>query len=328
MHSTQPNATSKPQPAIRLSALEIGAKRGIGPLSDYGVQVWHGHARPCVSCGELMRREGKYCEFCGQEHSLAMLSRMEAHAGPWYVHEHVRPFPGVTLERLIRQAKRGVLTASTIVRGPTTHHQWRFAGETPGLCKYVGMCFNCLGAAADTEVYCPSCGIHLDRVPGDTESQPETNRFNAAPSRGTAAGAATQSLRPATSEANAAIANRWDEIHSAARQSRHAEGDALAPRRSTRIPAWVFVLALIVLFVGALVIVVQIRDKALTAAEAKRKADTSARSIESPATKANAETVDESTGARPAADDQNDAPVTRRDTTPVDPNNSSVPDGP
>lgn len=165
------DSSSNPQPAgramLRRSALETAADRGIGPLSDLARQAWHGQSRPCVSCGELVRRDAVNCDHCGQDMSLGMISRMKAHAGPWYVHEHVRPFPGVTLERLIRQARRGVLNATTIVRGPTTDHQWRFAGETPGLCKYVGLCWNCQAAVVPDHVTCPSCGTDLDGMPGE-----------------------------------------------------------------------------------------------------------------------------------------------------------------
>lgn len=274
MHPTQSQSTPKPQPALRLSALEVGAKRGIGPLSDQGALIWHGNARPCVSCGELMRREGKYCEHCGQDHSLAMLSRMQAHAGPWYVHEHVRPFPGVTLDRLIRQAKRGVLTGATIVRGPHTHHQWQFAAETPGLSKYVGFCFSCQCAASEDETYCSSCGIHLDRVPGEPETPPRADKPQTqnAPTSNQSAdniAAAAKSVASSASNNPPASTNPWDQISSA---SRYADDTEFATRRATRIPAWGFVMVLIVLFVAALFFVVRIRDNAIAESRAKKKA--------------------------------------------------------
>ena len=56
-----------------------------------------------------------------------MLVKMQTHCGPWYVHEHVRPFPGVSLERLILQVRRGVLTKAEFSealragRRPTLH---------------------------------------------------------------------------------------------------------------------------------------------------------------------------------------------------------------
>ena len=102
------------------SALEIAARRGIGPLSPQGTQVWHGFAEPCVSCGQLVKRGASECDQCGQDLSPAMLEKMRIHAGPWYVLEHVRPFPGVSLERIIRQIRRGLITGTSIVRGPGT----------------------------------------------------------------------------------------------------------------------------------------------------------------------------------------------------------------
>ncbi len=144
-----------------LSVLETAAQRGIGPLSDLGRRVWHGESIPCISCGELVARSASQCELCGQDLSQLMVDRMRAHAGPWYVMEHVRPFPGVTLERLIRQAKRGVLVRTTIVRGPTTEHQWRFAAETPGLSRFVGCCWQCQSDVKPQAHTCASCGADL-----------------------------------------------------------------------------------------------------------------------------------------------------------------------
>ncbi len=145
-------------PGADLSALERAAKRGVGPMGPDGGIAWHGLARPCVSCGELVRRSDFVCENCGQDLSAEMLEKMRSHSGPWYVHEHVRPFPGVSLERLIRQIRRGVLQPTTIVRGPTTFHQWRFAAETPVLAKYLGVCWNCQVGISPEWATCSECG--------------------------------------------------------------------------------------------------------------------------------------------------------------------------
>ena len=150
------------------SAVEIAARKGFGPLSALANQAWHGDARPCVSCGELVRRGAMRCESCGEQLSSEMLERLRAHAGPWYVLEHVRPFPGVTCERLVRQIRRGVLTRMTIVRGPTTDHQWRFAGETPGLCQHLGVCWNCQGGVSMERDTCPACGVELGELTDET----------------------------------------------------------------------------------------------------------------------------------------------------------------
>jgi hypothetical protein len=162
-----PTPASTDPASTKLSAVEIAAAKGIGPLSPLGLKVWHGEAYPCVSCGQLVRRSAIVCDGCGQDLSLKMIVKMQAHAGPWYVHEHVRPFPGVTLDRLIRQAQRGVLTATTIVRGPTTHHQWRFAAETPGLSKHLGVCWACQGKVNEADAQCGACQVNLDQPAGE-----------------------------------------------------------------------------------------------------------------------------------------------------------------
>ena len=121
-------------------ALEVAARQGIGPLSALGRETWHGRALPCVSCGQLVARNAPVCDHCAQDLSKEMLAKMAAHAGPWDVLEHVRPFPGVSLERIVRQIRRGLITETSIIRGPSTDFQWRFAVETPGLCRYFGRC--------------------------------------------------------------------------------------------------------------------------------------------------------------------------------------------
>jgi len=156
---------SFPEPASDLPPgnhpLEIAARRGIGPLSSMGALAWHGHAEPCVSCGQLVKRGATECDECGQDLSPAMLEKMRAHAGPWYVLEHVRPFPGVSLERIIRQIRRGLITEASIVRGPASDNQWRFAVEIPGLCRYFGRCWQCHKEVAPSDAFCQSCLSHL-----------------------------------------------------------------------------------------------------------------------------------------------------------------------
>lgn len=150
------------------SAVEIAARRGFGPLLAKASEQWHGDSRPCVSCGQLVRRDADACVACGEDLSDDMLRKMRQAAGPWYVLEHVRPFPGVTLDRLVRQVRRGVLTRTTIVRGPTTFHQWRYAGETPGLSKFLGVCWNCQTPVGEADAACLGCGVSLDAgVPGE-----------------------------------------------------------------------------------------------------------------------------------------------------------------
>ncbi|HUU82247.1 MAG TPA: hypothetical protein VM243_01970 [Phycisphaerae bacterium] len=221
-----------------LSAVELGARRGIGPLSPLGNQVWHGDARPCVSCGQLVRRTQLSCDQCGQDLSPAMLAKMSALSGPWYVLEHVRPFPGVTLHRLIRQVRRGVLTRTTIVRGPTTAHQWRFAAETPGLCRYLGCCWACQADVCETDTTCLRCG-------GDLETGEYRDRRLAAD----------------TSQARSA---ELDKLSAALSVSPDATpgSRATGPARLGRIPVSWIVVGLVIVVLVAVLLVVQLRSGA------------------------------------------------------------------
>ena len=153
--------TGEPEPAADLPPgnhpLEVAARRGIGPLSPQHRGVWHGDARPCVSCGQLTLRYAAECDYCGQDLGAEMLEKMRTHAGPWYVLEHVRPFPGVSVERVIRQIRRGLITETSIVRGPATDHQWRFAVEAPGLCRYFAKCWSCHDTVSPSDTYCQHC---------------------------------------------------------------------------------------------------------------------------------------------------------------------------
>lgn len=137
--------------------LEVAARKGFGPLSKAIDKAWHGEAIPCVSCGQLVRRTQNTCDECEQDLSARMIEKMRTHSGPWYVLEHLRPFPGVTLDRIIRQIRRGLITETSIIRGPSTDHQWRFAVETPGLCRYFGQCWKCHSEVAPSDSTCTRC---------------------------------------------------------------------------------------------------------------------------------------------------------------------------
>jgi hypothetical protein len=164
-HSTATGEPLEGWPGDQLPAgehpLEIAARQGFGPLSPMASEVWHGGATPCVSCGQLVRRDDRRCQRCGQDLSPRMIEKMRAHAGPWFVYEHLRPFPGVSLERIIRQLRRGLLTETSIVRGPATDYQWRFVVQTPGLCRYFGKCWSCHGQVSPGDTYCPLCLTYL-----------------------------------------------------------------------------------------------------------------------------------------------------------------------
>ena len=199
-HQTKTDSSSDPQPDSSMPTgdhpLEVAARNGIGPLSPRVRDVWHGHAIPCVSCGQLVARNADRCDHCDQDLTDEMIEKMRTHAGPWYVLEHVRPFPGVSLERIIRQIRRGLLTETSIVRGPSTQFQWRFAVETPGLSRYFGKCWQCHHDVTHTDPYCAACLSYLSfekprpiapapPTPTPTPAQPATTRIENDPQNST-----------------------------------------------------------------------------------------------------------------------------------------------
>lgn len=165
-------------------ALEVAARSGFGPLSPVAKRVWHGEAIPCVTCGQLVHREDDRCDHCGQDLREEMIEKMRAHSGPWYVLEHLRPFPGVALDRIVRQIRRGLITETSIVRGPSTDYQWRFAVETPGLCRYFGKCWHCHYDVGPADSYCQGCLSHLSFEKSRPLSEPRPPALSSPSERG------------------------------------------------------------------------------------------------------------------------------------------------
>lgn len=161
--SEQPQAISKtPSMTNGEHPLSAAARAGYGPLSERGKESWHGNSTPCASCGQLKMREAGPCPHCAQDLGQAMLEKMAKHSGPWFVYDSARPFPGVSLERMASLARRGALQRASIVRGPTTYYQWRFASETPLISRYLGRCWNCQHKVGDAEEHCQECNVPLD----------------------------------------------------------------------------------------------------------------------------------------------------------------------
>ncbi len=141
--------------------LAVAARNGIGPLSARSREVWHGHSAPCASCAQLNDREAEQCSYCGQDLSGPMLEKMAKHSGPWFVWDNVRPFPGVSLERMVSLIRRGTLQPTSIIRGPTTRYQWRYAIEAPIISRHMGRCWRCQAAVNLDDSACPECDVTL-----------------------------------------------------------------------------------------------------------------------------------------------------------------------
>lgn len=156
--------------------LAVGSRRGIGPLSPHSGKIWHGNSAPCASCAQLNTRGAEHCAHCGQNLGQEMLQKMAKHSGTWFVFDTVRPFPGVSLERMLSLIKRGALKATSIVRGPTTYYQWRFAIETPLIARHLGHCWSCHAEVGPADQDCPQCEARLDGKPnGKQELLPPPN---------------------------------------------------------------------------------------------------------------------------------------------------------
>ena len=141
--------------------LTVAARNGIGPLSARAREVWHGQSAPCASCAQLNDREAERCSYCGQDLSGPMLDKMAKHSGPWFVYDNVRPFPGVSLERIVSLIRRGALQPTSIVRGPTTRYQWRYAIEAPVISRHMGRCWRCQATVSLDDSACPECNVVL-----------------------------------------------------------------------------------------------------------------------------------------------------------------------
>ncbi len=173
--------------------LTVAARNGIGPLSARSREVWHGQSAPCASCAQLNDREAEQCAYCGQDLSGPMLEKMAKHSGPWFVYDNVRPFPGVSLERIGSLIRRGALQPTSIVRGPTTRYQWRYAIEAPIISRHMGRCWRCQAAVSLDDSACPECNVVLHgsfkqdqlqpfsppRTPADMEDVPASGELAA-----------------------------------------------------------------------------------------------------------------------------------------------------
>jgi RNA polymerase subunit RPABC4/transcription elongation factor Spt4 len=226
-----------------------------------GREFWHGQSRPCVSCGQLVRREQTNCPHCGQDLSEEMLGKMRQHAGPWDVFEHVRPFPGVSFERIVRQIHRGAIMETSIVRGPTTDFQWRFAGETRGLARFFGRCWKCHRGVALTDVRCPNCqAFQLAEEP-----QRWSADSRAASSEGPSPAPQSRSPRPAAASRMAPSPD-WMALKAAVEASSREMHSEPPAARSAVLGAqrtWL-VVAMAVLALAGLTALTQIRNRKLT----------------------------------------------------------------
>jgi len=82
----------------------------------------------------------------------------KARIGPWYVLQSRNPAaPGMTYATLMLLVKKNLVTARSIVRGPTTHQLWSFAASVRGLSREFGVCWSCGASVEKSSLQCPTC---------------------------------------------------------------------------------------------------------------------------------------------------------------------------
>jgi hypothetical protein len=82
----------------------------------------------------------------------------QARLGPWYVLQDRNPAaPGMSFATLLTHVRKGQITSSSIVRGPTTQQMWTFAARTRGLSREFGLCWRCAAEIPPTADLCPDC---------------------------------------------------------------------------------------------------------------------------------------------------------------------------
>jgi hypothetical protein len=81
-----------------------------------------------------------------------------ARIGPWYVMQTRNPSaPGMKFSTLLTLIRKGQITPRTVIRGPTTHQLWRFAGRVKGVSKHFGQCYYCGEQLAPEAATCRGC---------------------------------------------------------------------------------------------------------------------------------------------------------------------------
>lgn len=123
----------------------------------------------CPYCGGIAGQESR-CPSC--RGLLDPLSRQATQndMGPWFVRDESGPFlPGCSFQRLAAMVRRGRITPSTVLRGPTTRQFWMPAERVPGVANLLGRCHNCRAEVTHDAASCANCGASFS-VPVDRQS--------------------------------------------------------------------------------------------------------------------------------------------------------------
>jgi len=130
--------------------------------------AFKGPQAPCVYCGKVIERGSDRCPHCRTSYSLAVRKASREVVGDWFYLDPRNPSGrGVTFETLIKMIEKGRIRPDSVVRGPTTHHDWMYAAEAPRLAKYLGMCPHCFAEAKPEDTYCTHCQLNMNERPAE-----------------------------------------------------------------------------------------------------------------------------------------------------------------
>jgi hypothetical protein len=130
--------------------------------------AFKGPEAPCVYCGKVIDRGADRCPHCRTSYSLAVRKASREVVGDWFYLDPRNPSGrGVTFETLIKMIEKGRIRPDSVVRGPTTHHDWMYAAEAPRLAKYLGMCPHCFAEAKPEDTYCTHCQLNMNERPAE-----------------------------------------------------------------------------------------------------------------------------------------------------------------
>ncbi len=133
-----------------------------------GRPVFKGPEAPCVYCGQVIERGADRCPHCRTSYSFAVRKASREVVGDWFYLDPRNPSGrGVTFETLIKMIEKGRIRPDSVVRGPTTHHDWMYAAEAPRLAKYLGLCPHCFAKAKPEDTYCTECQLNMNERPAD-----------------------------------------------------------------------------------------------------------------------------------------------------------------
>lgn len=139
------------------SSPQVPANGTNGPASS-GTPVPRARTVLCPYCGHVSLNPSR-CEHCkGLFDPLSKQASQNA-MGPWFIRDAANPFrPGCSFETLRQLIQRGKVTATTVLRGPTTRQFWMHARAAPGVANLLGECHACHRAARPEASGCDHCG--------------------------------------------------------------------------------------------------------------------------------------------------------------------------